>query len=138
MTSKLSLNSSSIRRDYYGNRNPTQSGSLMGITIQPIYITKHNIARAFEPKSIPGCFPIVPHSSMVALNATFSPKAIHEALCEMALLKALGHDSLHVEFYQKQWHVFGGNVYRTIQSVFQGGDLEPIFNSISLVLIPKE
>ncbi|KAL4386788.1 hypothetical protein GQ457_09G010950 [Hibiscus cannabinus] len=44
---------------------------------------------------------------------------IHEALKEMAPLKAPGWDDLHAEFFQKQWKTVGPFVCNAIQHVFR-------------------
>ncbi|KAE8673137.1 hypothetical protein F3Y22_tig00111810pilonHSYRG00091 [Hibiscus syriacus] len=46
---------------------------------------------------------------------------IFEALKDMAPLKAPGHDGLHAEFFQKQWHVVSHSVYSMVKKVFAEG-----------------
>ncbi|KAK8535566.1 hypothetical protein V6N12_057082 [Hibiscus sabdariffa] len=51
--------------------------------------------------------------------------------------KSPGIDILHAKIFQQHWDIVGLSFFSMIQSVFNGGDLDPYFNQASPVLILK-
>ncbi|KAL4284712.1 hypothetical protein GQ457_16G010240 [Hibiscus cannabinus] len=82
-------------------------------------------------------FSTIDSTVLSILESVPSSEEIHEALRDMAPLKAPGLDGLHAEFFQKYWDIVGPSACGTIREVFSGGSLDPDLNRTVLVLIPK-
>ncbi|XP_039066094.1 uncharacterized protein LOC120211665 [Hibiscus syriacus] len=85
-----------------------------------------------------GYFPAISTHLKDSMSIEPDEKEIYEALKDIAPLKAPGHDGLHAEFFQQQWHVVGHSVCSMVKNVFTGGDIEADLNKTVLVLIPKK
>lgn len=66
-----------------------------------------------------------------------SKQEVHDALFDMAPLKASGIDGLHAQFYQSQWNTIGDSLFSMVKKGFENGEIEPFLNKTLLVLIPK-
>ncbi|KAA3462999.1 reverse transcriptase [Gossypium australe] len=66
-----------------------------------------------------------------------SCQKVHNALFDMAPLKAPGVDELHAQFYQSQLNIIGESFMSMVRKVFDGGSIESLFNKTLIVLIPK-
>lgn len=53
---------------------------------------------------------------------------MHDALFEMALLKASSIDGFHAQFYQSQWSIVGESLVMMIRKGFADGVVEPFIN----------
>ncbi|XP_039033441.1 uncharacterized protein LOC120169347 [Hibiscus syriacus] len=85
-----------------------------------------------------GLFPHLPTAMLQNLGDLPSDEEIYSALLDMAPLKALGHDGLHAEFFQRQWPIVKVAVCHMICNVFEGNPIDLGINKKVLVLIPKK
>lgn len=67
----------------------------------------------------------------------FTANEVKVALFKMGPTKALGPDGMNAIFYQKFWHVMGGNVVLAILDFLNKGNMLPEINHTNIVLIPK-
>lgn len=86
---------------------------------------------------VPGSFPHLPSHHVSALKRAITKEEVKASLFEMHPLKSPGPDGLHALFFQSQWNVVGGSIFREMQRIFEGGDINPSFNRTLIALIPK-
>lgn len=73
----------------------------------------------------------------VRLLLPFSKEEIHQALKQMAPLKAPGIDGLHALFYQRYWSSLGNDLTDVVLEFLNGGRMNAEWNSTRIILIPK-
>ncbi|KAE8697871.1 RING/U-box superfamily protein, putative isoform 4 [Hibiscus syriacus] len=79
---------------------------------------------------------ILPLSSLPLCTA-ISDEEIKKANFDMSSLKSPRKDGLHAMFFQSQWQTMGQPVCFWVCGVFDGNPMDPEFNKMLLVLIPK-
>lgn len=67
----------------------------------------------------------------------YSGEEVKEAIQQMHPLKAPGPDGLPALFYQKYWHIVGGEVQELVLSILNNNASPTELNRTFLVLIPK-
>ena len=71
------------------------------------------------------------------LSSEYTADEIKAALFQMGLTKAPGPDGMNAFFYQKFWHIIGGNVVSAVIEFLNSSYMPPSFNHTFIVLIPK-
>jgi hypothetical protein len=72
-----------------------------------------------------------------SLLSEFTAVEVHNAIHQMAPLKAPGPDGLPPVFYHKYWNTIGGEVTQAVLSCLHAGWLDGNLNHTYITLIPK-
>lgn len=80
-----------------------------------------------EMYSVKDGFPVLELSLQDSLSRQVTIQEVHEALFEMAPLKAPGVDGLHAQFYQSQWDMIGDSLVSLVRNGFENGEVEAFF-----------
>lgn len=81
--------------------------------------------------------PIISEEVNAALTRPVSMEEVKAAVFQMGPLKAPGSDGFPGLFYQKFWHVVGGDVFTAVLHFFQEGHMLRELNHTNVTLIPK-
>lgn len=87
--------------------------------------------------SISGSFPSMDDTFREGLARGVTYQEVHDALFDMAPLKAHGIDGLHGQFFQSQWHIVRDSLVDMVQKGFETGEIDEYSNKTLIVLIPK-
>uniref|UniRef100_A0A803PKP8 Reverse transcriptase domain-containing protein n=1 Tax=Cannabis sativa TaxID=3483 RepID=A0A803PKP8_CANSA len=75
------------------------------------------------------------HNSMLLQPVLDEEKAV---VFQMHPDKSPGPDGMNPAFYQKYWHIVGGDVIHTVRNFFRDEAMQPGLNKTNVVLIPKK
>jgi hypothetical protein len=72
------------------------------------------------------------------LTATFTSDEVHQALCQMAPLKAPGPDGFSASFFQQNWATVGPEVCSAVLQFLNCSKMDASINATHIALIPKK
>jgi hypothetical protein len=77
-------------------------------------------------------------SMKAGLLAVYTENEVHQALMQMAPIKAPGPDGFSADFYQQQWDIVGPKVSKIVLHFLNGARMEENTNATFIALIPKK